>query len=92
MKRRAFIQTSILTAAAVTTSAARNSPPRRIRKEGIERKNSDAFWPNGARLAVSISMQFEAVELFCHAHNHDNPQKRPRRKQPFWYLEPGNNC
>jgi len=23
-------------------------------------KNSSAFWPNGARLAVSVSMQFEA--------------------------------
>jgi peptidoglycan/xylan/chitin deacetylase (PgdA/CDA1 family) len=61
MDRRTFIQTSTLTAAAlVTTSAARTSRPRRIRKEGIEMKNSGAFWPNGARLVVSVSMQFEA--------------------------------
>jgi len=61
MDRRTFIQTSTLTAAAVvTTSAARTSQPRRIRNEGIDMKNSDAFWPNGARLVVSLSMQFEA--------------------------------
>src|SRR5258706_7547617 len=61
MDRRAFIQTSTLTAAAmVTTSAARTSRPGRIRKEGIEMKKSGAFWPNGARLVVSVSMQFEA--------------------------------
>ena len=59
MDRRAFMQTSILTAAAMaTTSAARTSRPRRIRKDGIEMKS--AFWPNGARLVVAISMQFEA--------------------------------
>ncbi len=61
MDRRAFLQTSILTAAAVvTTSPARASRPRRIRKEGIEMKDSGAFWPNEARLVVSVSMQFEA--------------------------------
>ena len=61
MDRRTFIQTSTLTAAAmVTTSAARTSRPGRIRKEGIEMKKSGAFWPNGARLVVSVSMQFEA--------------------------------
>ena len=61
MDRRTFIQTSALTAAAmVTTSAARTSRPDRSRKEGIEMTKSGAFWPNGARLAVSISMQFEA--------------------------------
>ena len=61
MDRRAFMQTSIFTAAAmVTTSAARTSLPGRIRTERIEMKNSGAFWPNGARLVVSVSMQFEA--------------------------------
>jgi peptidoglycan/xylan/chitin deacetylase (PgdA/CDA1 family) len=61
MDRRTFIQTSTLTAAAmVTTSAARTSRPRRSRKEGTEMTKSGAFWPNGARLVVSISMQFEA--------------------------------
>jgi peptidoglycan/xylan/chitin deacetylase (PgdA/CDA1 family) len=50
----------MLTAAAVTTSAARTSRPGRIRKQKIEMKNSGAFWPNGARLVVSVSMQFEA--------------------------------
>ncbi len=61
MDRRAFMQTSILTAAAMaTTSAARTSRPGRIRKRGIETKSSSAFWPNGARLVVAISMQFEA--------------------------------
>src|SRR6266446_6388409 len=61
MDRRAFIQTSTLaTAAMVTTSAARTSRPGRSRKEGIEMKESGAFWPNGARLVVSVSMQFEA--------------------------------
>ena len=59
MDRRAFMQTSILTAAAMaTTSSAGTSRPRRIRKDGIEMKS--AFWPNGARLVVAISMQFEA--------------------------------
>jgi peptidoglycan/xylan/chitin deacetylase (PgdA/CDA1 family) len=60
MDRRTFIKTSMLTAAAVTTSAARTSRPGRIRKQKIEMKNSGAFWPNGARLVVSVSMQFEA--------------------------------
>jgi peptidoglycan/xylan/chitin deacetylase (PgdA/CDA1 family) len=61
MDRRTFIQSSALTAAAmVTTSAASSSRPGRIRKEVIEMKNSDPFWPNGARLVVSLSMQFEA--------------------------------
>jgi peptidoglycan/xylan/chitin deacetylase (PgdA/CDA1 family) len=61
MDRRAFMQRSISSAAAMaTTSAARTSPPGRIRNERIETKNSSAFWPNGARLVVSISMQFEA--------------------------------
>jgi hypothetical protein len=59
--RRAFMQTRILTAAAmVRISAARTSQPTRIRQEMIEVKNSGAFWPNGARLVVSVSMQFEA--------------------------------
>jgi peptidoglycan/xylan/chitin deacetylase (PgdA/CDA1 family) len=31
-----------------------------MRKERTEMKKSGAFWPNGARLVVSISMQFEA--------------------------------
>ena len=58
MDRRKFIQTSTLTAAAmVTTSAARTPRPRRSRKEGIEMKKSGAFWPNGARLVVFVSMQ-----------------------------------
>src|SRR5258707_4645046 len=61
MDRRAFIQTSTLTAAAmVTTSAARTSRPGRIRNQEIEMKKSGAFWPNGARLVVSVSMQLEA--------------------------------
>src|SRR6267142_5148466 len=61
MHRRAFIQASTLAAAAmVRTAAARTSQPRRIRKERTEMKKSGAFWPNGARLVVSISMQFEA--------------------------------
>src|SRR5258707_14874578 len=61
MDRRTFIQTSALTAAAmVTTSAASSSRPGRIRNQEIEMKKSGAFWPNGARLVVSISMQFEA--------------------------------
>ncbi len=61
MDRRTFIQTSTLTAAAmVTTSAARTSSPGRSRKEEIEMTKSSAFWPNGARLVVSVSMQFEA--------------------------------
>jgi len=60
MDRRTFIQASTLTAAAmVTTSAARTSRGR-IREEGIKMNESGAFWPNGARLVVSISMQFEA--------------------------------
>src|SRR6266853_2595579 len=60
MDRRTFIQASTLTAAAmVTTSAARTSRGR-IREEGIKMNKSGAFWPNGARLVVSISMQFEA--------------------------------
>jgi len=50
----------MLTAAAVTTSAARPSRAKPTGNEEIEMKNSSAFWPNGARLAVSISMQFEA--------------------------------
>ena len=58
MDRRAFMQTSIFAAAVVSTSAARTSRPGRIRKDGIEMKS--AFWPNGARLVVAISMQFEA--------------------------------
>ncbi len=61
MDRRTFIQASTLTAAAmVTTSAARTSRAERIRRERTEMKKSGAFWPNGARLVVSISMQFEA--------------------------------
>src|SRR2546425_9740749 len=61
MDRRTFLQTSTLTAAAmVTTSAARTSRPGRSRKEWIEMTKSAAFWPNGARLVVSVSMQFEA--------------------------------
>ena len=60
MDRRTFIQTSMLTAAAVTTSDVRPSRPERTRNEEIEMKNSSAFWPNGARLVVSVSMQFEA--------------------------------
>jgi peptidoglycan/xylan/chitin deacetylase (PgdA/CDA1 family) len=61
MDRRTFIQTGTLTAAAmVTTSAAGASRAERIRKERNEMKKSGAFWPNGARLVVSISMQFEA--------------------------------
>ena len=61
MDRRTFIQASTLTAAAmVTTSAARTSSPGRSRKEGIEMTKSAPFWPNGARLVVSVSMQFEA--------------------------------
>src|SRR5258705_3915602 len=61
MDRRTFIQTSTLTAAAmVTTSAARTSSPGRSRKEEIEMTKPSAFWPNGARLVVSVSMQFEA--------------------------------
>src|SRR5258706_7406978 len=60
MDRRTFIQASTLTAAAmVTTSAARTSRGR-IREEGIKMNESGAFWPNAARLVVSISMQFEA--------------------------------
>src|SRR6267142_6026215 len=61
MHRRAFIQASTLAAAAmVTTSAAGASRAERIRKERTEMKKSGAFWPNGARLVVSVSMQFEA--------------------------------
>jgi hypothetical protein len=61
MDRRTFIQASTLTAAAmVTTSAARTSRPGRSRKEGIEMTKSGALWPDGARLVVSVSMQFEA--------------------------------
>ena len=61
MDRRTFIQASTLSAAAmVTTSAARTSRAERIQKERTEMKKSGAFWPNGARLVVSISMQFEA--------------------------------
>jgi len=60
MNRRTFMQTSIFTAVAVTTAAAGTSRLRRIEKEGAERTNSNAFWPNGARLVVAISMQFEA--------------------------------
>lgn len=61
MDRRTFIRTSTLTAAAmVTTAAARTPGPGRIRNEEIEMKKSGAFWPNGARLVVSVSMQFEA--------------------------------
>ena len=60
MDRRRFLQTSILTAAAVTTSAAKTSRPGPIQKQGVEIKNSEPFWPNGARLVVSVSMQFEA--------------------------------
>jgi peptidoglycan/xylan/chitin deacetylase (PgdA/CDA1 family) len=59
MDRRAFMKMSILTAAA-TTSAASTCRSTRIRKDVIERKNSGAFWPNGARLVISVSMQFEA--------------------------------
>src|SRR5260370_40615381 len=61
MDRRTFIQRSTLTAAAmVTKSSARTSRPGRIRKDGTEMKKSGAFWPNGARLVISVSMQFEA--------------------------------
>jgi peptidoglycan/xylan/chitin deacetylase (PgdA/CDA1 family) len=60
LNRRTFIQTSLLAAAAVTTSTARPSRPERNGNEESEMKTSSAFWPNGARLAVSISMQFEA--------------------------------
>jgi peptidoglycan/xylan/chitin deacetylase (PgdA/CDA1 family) len=59
MDRRAFMQTSILTAGAVTISAGRTCRPR-VRTDAIETKNSSTFWPNGARLVVSVSMQFEA--------------------------------
>jgi peptidoglycan/xylan/chitin deacetylase (PgdA/CDA1 family) len=59
MDRRAFMKMSILTAAA-TTSAASTCRSTRIRKDVIERKDSGAFWPNGARLVISVSMQFEA--------------------------------
>jgi len=59
--RRTFMQTSTLTAAAMATaSAVKASRPGPIRNEEIEMKRSGAFWPNGARLVVSISMQFEA--------------------------------
>jgi hypothetical protein len=55
------MQTSTLTAAAMATaSAAKASSAVRIRNEEIEMKKLGAFWPNGARLVVSISMQFEA--------------------------------
>src|SRR5258707_4301908 len=61
MDRRTFIQASTLTAAAmVTTSAVRTSRAERIRKERTEMNKSGAFWPNGARLVVSVSMQLEA--------------------------------
>ena len=60
MKRRAFIETSIFAAAAVSTSAAQSSLTGPIRSEGSVLKKSNSLWPNGARLVVSISMQFEA--------------------------------
>jgi len=60
MKRRAFIETSIFAAAAVSTSAAQSSLTGPIRSEGSVLKNSNSLWPNGARLVVSVSMQFEA--------------------------------
>src|ERR1700730_16586037 len=61
MNRRTFLHSSTLTAAAIATaSAAKASSSVRIGNEEIEMKKSDAFWPNGARLVVSVSMQFEA--------------------------------
>src|SRR5437870_9483904 len=61
MDRRTFIQTSTLTAAVMATaSAVKASRPGRIRNQEIDMKKSGAFWPNGARLVVSVSMQFEA--------------------------------
>ncbi|QSQ13471.1 polysaccharide deacetylase family protein [Myxococcus landrumensis] len=53
LSRREFVTHAVAGAAVATTAtSAASSPPRRPRRE--ER------WPNGARLAISISMQFEA--------------------------------
>src|SRR5437016_2902465 len=61
MDRRTFIQTSTLSAAVMATACAvKASRPGRIRNQEIDMKKSGAFWPNGARLVVSVSMQFEA--------------------------------
>ena len=79
MHRRTFIQASTLAAAAmVTTSAAGASRAERIRKERTEMKKSGAFWPNGARLVVSISMQFEADSAHSETHIHRPFQSRRR--------------
>jgi hypothetical protein len=58
MDRRAFLQTSILTAAMVTTSAAGTSWPALIRKDGIEMNNSGAFLAERSGLS---SLRLNAV-------------------------------
>lgn len=60
MDRRAFMHESILAAAAVTTIATGTSQSRQVPSKEIEVINSGTFWPNEARLVVSVSMQFEA--------------------------------
>src|SRR5438067_1538462 len=58
MDRRQFIHTG--SAAAATAALAGGSTTAAQEKEPVSEPPKKSFWPDGARLAVSISMQFEA--------------------------------
>jgi peptidoglycan/xylan/chitin deacetylase (PgdA/CDA1 family) len=59
MDRRTFIENGIVLASATTLSGiTTNSFAQETRP--VSEVQNKSFWPNGARLAISISMQFEA--------------------------------
>src|ERR1700681_1645120 len=59
IERREFLSTGGAFALAATTPLA-NNPAKAAQRGGMQTNNSDAFWPGGARLVISISMQMEA--------------------------------
>jgi peptidoglycan/xylan/chitin deacetylase (PgdA/CDA1 family) len=58
VERRQFIHSGI--AAAATAALAEGSTTAAQEKQPVSKAANKSFWPDGARLAVSISMQFEA--------------------------------
>jgi peptidoglycan/xylan/chitin deacetylase (PgdA/CDA1 family) len=58
MERRQFIHSGI--AAAATAPLAEGSTTAAQEKRPVRKAANKSFWPDGARMAVSISMQFEA--------------------------------
>src|ERR1700691_3471150 len=56
--RREFLMTSGAFALAATPLD--NSPAQIAQRGNMQTNNTDVFWPDGARLVISISMQMEA--------------------------------